>query len=273
MHKGKQLEEATAPLVAAILAGSDLGLRQFKIESNKIVQPHGVPHEIDIFVTEEPGGQIYLFECKNEQRAVGKEAVVLLKANMNLVGAARGFIVAPSFSKHAVTQAKLDGIELLDAKQHEISPIQLQAFDGHAKTFTVRNISGSQGLSPVTFATTVRYNGEEMPFQTVVERLAKGLVALRIAQPDALASPPGTHDLVGAGQVTLADGVLTAGGASIHSFLLICPIAFTMTNPPIRYGYDIASGHIIARFEKFRVGENQWADTVTVAGPYPAPPT
>ena len=52
MPDGKQLEEAVAPLVTAILAGSDLGTRQFRIEPNKTVKPLGVPHEIDVYVTE-----------------------------------------------------------------------------------------------------------------------------------------------------------------------------------------------------------------------------
>lgn len=267
MLSGRELEEAVAPVVAAILGDSALGMRQFKVEPNKVVKPRGVPHEIDVYVTEEPGGEIYLFECKNQKRSVDANVVMLLKRKIDLIGAARGFIVARRFSANARTQAKFDGVELLDAVKHVISPVRLQTFSGFAQTVTVRNIVSDCGPLSITFDTHVRFEGVEMPFGKVAERFAKELVALRTAQPDALALPPGTHGIVGAAIVPITPGKLLVSGCSILSLEIVCPIEFTTQNPPIRYGYDIAAKHVVAKFERFQISENQWADTITLSGP------
>ncbi len=267
MLSGKELEEAVTPVVAAILGDSALGMRQFKVEPNKVVRPHGVPHEIDVYVTEEPGGQIYLFECKNQKRSVDANIVMLLRRKVDLIGAARGFILAQRFSANARTQASFDGIQLLNAAKHVISPVQLQTFSGFARTVTVRNIVSDCGPLSISFNTLVRFDGVEMSFGKVAERFAKELVAMRTAQPDALALPPGTHGIVGAAIVPIMPRKLVVSDCSILSMEIVCQIEFTTQNPAIRYGYDFAAKHVLTKLERFQISENQWADTITLSGP------
>ncbi len=222
---GKELEEAVAPVVAAILVGDKIGTREFKIEPNKTVSPLGVPHEIDVYVTEQTsaGERIYLFECKNWKRRVGKEAVVSLKAKMNLVGAKRGFIVALRFGKHARTQAKIDGVELLDAKKHEISPVGLSAFNWFVKSIAIREVLAASGAIAATMHSTAKFGSEEMSLKEVLTLFAVDSARKRILQPDVQALPPGTHEVVCFSDITLpsstAHGRTTNGSTPVAVLL------------------------------------------------------
>jgi hypothetical protein len=59
---------------------------------------------------------VFIFECKNWEKAVGKNEIIVFSEKINAVRAQKGFFVANSFGKYAVERAKIDGrIELLTA--------------------------------------------------------------------------------------------------------------------------------------------------------------
>jgi len=269
MLDGKELEEAVAPLVTAILAGSELGTRQFRIEMNKTVKPQGVPHEIDVYVTElSPGGDlIYLFECKNTKKPVDKNTVMILSKKAEAIGAKRSFLVALKFSKPARAQAKLDGIVLLDALKHRISPMLLQVFDWYVRSVTIREVVADSGPITATITTPVVFGAVQMPFSKLLTEFAKKSAARRVLQPDVMALPPGAHDVACFSKIDLPAETLMINGKRIVSVSIESPICFSTGMPTIRYGYDVAAKHIVVKYERFRVGEDQWADTITVSGP------
>lgn len=265
MPNGKELEQAVAPVVAAILAGTDLGARKFKIEPNKIVRPQGVPMEIDLFVTDETNGEVSVFECKNTRRSVSPSIVMLLKRKMELVGAIHGYVVGLTFTRHARKQAALDGIALLDAKKHAISPVQLVAFNAYAKSVTICEVLGPAGPIPATMRSTAVCGSTEQHFGNVLVDFARRAVAERSIQPDVQALPFGENEIACFSTFQIPNGALLVDGTPVVSLSIECPGVFTKSAPAIRYGYDVAEGHIVAKFERFQVSENQWADTVTMS--------
>jgi hypothetical protein len=111
-QKGRELENAVALIQRSILA-SDPKVKgtRFSIETKRVVIISGVRHEIDVLVKTLPGSNYestWIFECKNWKKPVGKNDIIILAEKVGVIGAARGFLVARSFSKDAVAQAKLD---------------------------------------------------------------------------------------------------------------------------------------------------------------------
>ena len=97
----------------------------FIIESKKIINVGGVHHEIDIFVTIDPGDgykSIFIFECKNWRESVGKNEVVVFAEKISATQAQHGYFVAKSFTKDAEAQASTNArISLLRADEREPS--------------------------------------------------------------------------------------------------------------------------------------------------------
>ena len=123
-EKGNALEMAVAAIERHILATSP-GLREntFVIESKKIICVGGVHHEIDIFVSIDLGQgykSVFIFECKNWKKSVGKSEVVEFTEKIDAAQAQHGYFVAKSFTKDARGQAKKDQrMTLLVAKEHD----------------------------------------------------------------------------------------------------------------------------------------------------------
>jgi hypothetical protein len=118
--KGNALEDAVHLIERTILQNNPATKDAvITIEPKKIIIRDGVKHEIDIFITIDNGKgyeSIFIFECKNWEKAVGKNEIVVFSDKINAVQAQKGFFIAKSFGKYAVAQAKKDKrIELLIA--------------------------------------------------------------------------------------------------------------------------------------------------------------
>jgi hypothetical protein len=122
--KGRALEEAVHAIEAVILATAP-GLQEdsFTIEARKRITVGGVLHEIDIWVETAVAkgySSLFIFECKNQQRAVGKNDIAVFSEKIDALRAMHGYFVAKSFTKHAKAQAKKDPrMTLLLATQHD----------------------------------------------------------------------------------------------------------------------------------------------------------
>lgn len=118
-EKGDSLEKAVSLIQEAILqADPSLKGIKFSIERKRIVSIAGTRHEIDVWVETHPVSRfksIFIFECKNWQKPVGKNDVIIFSEKIKVVGANRGFLVAHRFTKDAVAQAKSDSrLEILE---------------------------------------------------------------------------------------------------------------------------------------------------------------
>src|SRR5207237_4000718 len=59
---------------------------------------------------------IYIFECKNWIKGVGKNSIIVFAEKIKVAKAQKGYFIARRFGKHAIAQAKQDDrIELLTA--------------------------------------------------------------------------------------------------------------------------------------------------------------
>lgn len=116
--KGRQLEEAVKSIEALILQSDDsLAQTDFQLEPNKIINSAGTRHEIDLFVTVSRAGgydSTFVFECKNRQKATGKNDIIIFTEIIEATSAQKGYFIAASFTKDAVAQAnKNPRIELV----------------------------------------------------------------------------------------------------------------------------------------------------------------
>ena len=122
-EKGDALEAAVAAIERHILGTSPrLSEKTFLIESKKRIFVNGVHHEIDIFVTIDPGGgykSVFIFECKNWEDAVNKNEIVIFAEKVAAAQAQRGFFVAKSFTKDADAAEKelLDFIDIIAGRE------------------------------------------------------------------------------------------------------------------------------------------------------------
>lgn len=137
-EKGDVLELAVAAIEPTILGITpELREQTFVAESKKVVKVADVHHEIDIFVTIDLGHgyrSAYIFECKNWQKSVGKNEVIVLSEKIDVTSATKGYLVAKSLTRDAYAQAEKDPrISLLIASEHDPMSTSIP-FDFHGST-------------------------------------------------------------------------------------------------------------------------------------------
>jgi hypothetical protein len=177
---GNALEDAVRLIEQTILKSTAKDAT-VTIEPKKVITVDGVKHEIDLFITIDFGKgytAIYIFECKNWIKGVGKNSIIVFSEKINVTKAQKGYFIAKRFGKHAVSQAKQDNrIELLTASTeldmlptlittfhivHENSPYTELSFkivtndprklDGHTNTDEIRVRLKNEELSYLEFA-------------------------------------------------------------------------------------------------------------------------
>src|ERR1700731_4097776 len=118
--KGNALEEA-ARLIEQTIFHNNPATKEavITIETKKTIVVDGVRHEIDLFITIDygiAGKEIYIFECKNWVKGVGKNPIINFSEKIKVTHAQKGYFIAKRFGKYAVAQARKDEkIELLVA--------------------------------------------------------------------------------------------------------------------------------------------------------------
>jgi hypothetical protein len=112
IEKGHALEKAVHAIEQAILESSPMySEHAFRIESRKIVRVDDVGHEIDLYVTVDPGGDYastFIFECKNWAARVGKNEIIIFSEKIAATRAQQGFFIAREFTRDAIAQAAKD---------------------------------------------------------------------------------------------------------------------------------------------------------------------
>jgi len=144
-QKGNALEAAVAAIERQILATTPaLREKTFVIESKKIICVGGVRHGVDIFVTIDLGRgykSIFIFECKNWKKSVGKNEIVVFSEKIDMARAQHGYFIAKSFTRDAKAQAKKDArMTLLLATEHDPASVPVP-FHFHFVNTVIENVA------------------------------------------------------------------------------------------------------------------------------------
>ncbi len=187
--KGRALEDAVHAIETVILATVP-GLQEdsFTIETRRRITVGGVLHKIDIWVETAVAkgySSIFIFECKNQRRAVGKNDIAVFSEKVDAVRATHGYFVAKSFTKHAKAQAKKDPrMTLLLATEHDpvasIAPDHFHFTEpapdpSKQPSFTFR-VAGTAGtnLKPLSVSgKTFLLHGVEQPLRPHLDALVE----------------------------------------------------------------------------------------------------
>ncbi len=174
---GDALEEAVRLIEQTILQSTTKDAI-ITIEPKKVIVAEDVKHEIDLFITIDLGKgytAIYIFECKNWIKGVGKNPIIVFSEKINVARAQKGYFIAQRFGKHAIAQAKRDSrIELLTASTElDALPNFITSFhmvhetssrtDLHFKIIT-NNPQDLEGHTDTNMIR-VRLNNEELSYQ------------------------------------------------------------------------------------------------------------
>lgn len=186
--KGDALERAIQILETFIL-GTNPSTREatVTIEPKKIIDNNGVKHEIDIYITVDPGNgydSIYIFECKNWEHKVGKNEIIVFSEKINITRAAKGFFVAKSFTSDAEARAKQDKkITLLIATDELDTSISLIAdfsininTDINSHTNFIYRPGATSQPETLTDESFALYRNEHLLLRTVNERIRQQLI-------------------------------------------------------------------------------------------------
>jgi hypothetical protein len=112
-QKGDELERAVRAIELAVLRQSPgYHEKTVRIEGKKkFKSSSGVPHEVDIWVSVELAAgyeALFIFECKNWKRKVGKKEAADFARKVENAKAQRGFLVAATLTKGAEAIVKGD---------------------------------------------------------------------------------------------------------------------------------------------------------------------
>ena len=223
------------------------------IQRRKIVIVDGVRHEIDLYVEIDHGHSyksIFLFECTNWKKPVGKNEVIQFSEKIDSIKAQRGFVVANSFSKYAYAQAKKDErIELVVSKhddnlmsefpdyhtierlQHriDIEAVQLGINDSEVREQRPLNIDQS----------VIMLNGSNYDLGEHVQAKALVVIEERLKTESTQFWPEGRHDMKYQLSEEFPDGQLTIDGLVVGELRYCISFPLVVKRPKLRYAIDI----------------------------------
>ncbi len=263
IDKGNSLEFAVRAIETAILQTfPGYQEKTFLIENKKIIVVGDVKHEIDIWVEIDLGRgykSIFIFECKNWEKKVSKNEIIIFSEKIDAVQAQAGFFVAKSFTKDARAQAKKDSrIKLLVAKEHpkENTPIP---FDFH---FVVRehvsveamltpkdaNQSESNNTRPLDIAnSSVIINGISISLSDYLRCWANEACEQNMRTFPSGQMPEDTYELETTSTRYFDVGELEVNGLEISIMHLLIHYGVRVIRPPIIWHYEVETrGRILS---------------------------
>ncbi len=174
-EKGAALERATKAIEEMVIR-SHPGLAQapLSIRPNAIIVRNGVRHEIDPLVRINEGSPyetLQIFECKNWQEPVDKNAVTIFADKVEALNAARGTLIGRSFTRDAKAQAqsksKLELVTFDEDIWLPLSTMHLQGTGYHLTRFKAhvgRPVGTPDIPEPEWTSAACRYAGREPTF-------------------------------------------------------------------------------------------------------------
>jgi hypothetical protein len=154
VNKGRSLERAVRFIQETILNKKpEFKGAEFTVETNKIVKESDVHHEIDVFVTVHPNTpyqSVYIFECKNWQKPVGKGQISEFADKVAAIGAARGFFVAKELTKDALARIAVDKrLTYISCSDDFESPLNIELMHAVHDLFPIRIHLKQRGVEPL----------------------------------------------------------------------------------------------------------------------------
>lgn len=176
--KGDLLERAVYMIQETLLKSErePKGLK-FTIEPKKRLKAGESHHEVDLYVVIEPGTQIesvVFFECKNWAKPVTNNEVMALHSKVELFGAARGVLVAPSITKGAL--ALLSQYKRLQYRKCEDNFGELVSLNAvhvtHEPSDCIARVTkrNADSVPSQNLISICCWNGTCVPFRTQIDR-------------------------------------------------------------------------------------------------------
>jgi hypothetical protein len=270
-EKGRVLERAVHALERAILAHSPgYSERTFRFEPRKILLRNGVRHEIDLYVSIEITplhSVVYVFECKNWMKPVGKKEIVDFADKIAVADAQRGFFIAKAFTRDAIAQAATDSrIELLIADEPELEDIRRTVGEyqdiiinptAPDKVELFQNPGQRIGTPDVNdaFTTSVHIDGQPKPMVEWLCELGHAALQQAVLREDTAALSTGRYASTFQATFTLEDRLVTVNGTRFLSIYLEGHGSFDVIQPQIKSSFDVEKRgrfvHLVSSFDDF----------------------
>ncbi|MEM1221475.1 MAG: restriction endonuclease [Verrucomicrobiota bacterium] len=245
--KGKELEWAVKWLEERISEKFEqTRSHRRKIQTNKHVVVEGVEHEIDVWVEEirdSPPNLVYIFECKNWKKKVGKKELPDFIKKIEDISAAHGFFVAPDFTQGAKNLAnQYNRLTLLRA---DLNPAKFLArIEADFNTLSIRQLSltvqyrDSHANLDIKNAV-VRLDNKIIDLQVFCHQLAKE-EAQRIIQSDnRFTRLKGSHTFPIKFGFDCHNEELVVDGHDIASFIILGDVSYEQRPFTVERFYDI----------------------------------
>lgn len=264
--KGRELEDAVRAIEQTILeARPELREQRFLIESRKRVEVDGVHHEIDILVTVglATGYEAtFLFECKNWESPVGKNEVIILSGKIADLGAQRGFLIAPSFTRDAEAQARKDKrLELLRTTQHSAAAA-VPAYDFHfverasTKCDVIMRLAGTAGKNRARVeicGKPIKLHGNEVALEAYLGAWLDQEYQGRLRRFQTADLPEDVYPMALSSERRFAEGELSFEGVDIEQLRIEVEFGVRVVRPPVISDYEVATRGRVTRFGETRL--------------------
>lgn len=263
-QKGRSLERAVQFVQQTILQ-SDPHLQgvKFSIEANKIVVVSGVRHEIDVLVKTLPNSPYEstpIFECKNWEKPVGKNEVIILTEKVNVVRANRGFLVAKSISKDAMAQLELDRrLRFIRCSEDflNISSLTMELIhsvhDMYQKTVLIKFRGATPAVHPQQIElteVTCRLDNKPVTFSEYIEKHVAELVSHDHAENSAKYRNEGTHPGEETKQIDFHPGEFVLNGLDVENMKLLIRFMVTVRKQKLVSKFELEGQGRVFSFEE-----------------------
>ncbi len=248
--RGHELEKAVKFIQETILK-SDPKLQgtRFSVEMNKIINVSGVHHEIDVLVKtlpDSPFESTWIFECKDWQKPVGKNEVIILATKVDAIRANRGFLVARRFTKDAEAQIVQDARLSLIPCTNELSNrmdmrLIYTTVDPLPMKISIKERGVSERPNPKELdweKLKCRMNGELLDFRSYIGTQIDQIVEADQRENSAQYISESTHFRNRGVKIDYQDGELVIDKMDVE--YLIIPVQFWVT---------VSSRKLISKFE------------------------
>ena len=271
-EKGDALETAVAAIEEVILQSSLGTSKKPLIEKKKIIRVNEVRHEIDIYVTAHiaPGYKsIFIFECKNWQKAVSKNEIIVFSEKIDASRATSGCFVAKSYSSDAVAQAERDPrITLLLAAEFgpDSGPELFQFFTRTPEMTKIDLTMARRGCHDLTKATVlsetaeIKYQGRTINYKEVLLHWSQLACQENLLASFADALPAGVYHHTVDRELPFSTGELIVNDLDIERLVFHIEYQVAVTQVPVVSHFEVASRGRYISFAPQVIGNDtmQW---------------
>lgn len=268
-QKGNYLEDAVRLIEQTILA-SKPGLKDFPffIEAKKIFVVDGVRHEIDVYVEIDMGhgyNSIYIFECKNWEKPVGKNEIIIFSEKVKATKAQKGYFVTAKFTQDAINQASQDNrIELLEVTNDnsillsfpDFHTIERRDFHANASFIKRGTKEGVINSKPLTLDTcNAKLNGEKVDLTEYLNKNSIKIIDDGLLQEPTYKLAEGIYDYEYNATLNFEPNTLIVNDVDIERIELSITFPLRVNRPKIKYMFDVGSrGKVISYESKISTG-------------------